>query len=261
MAMLEMPVLSQAESIFDLGERLARLLDEAKEQTVHDTIPENSLSRLADITEALRSRLARKTERDPRSLFELDERLIELLECAEEAAEQGEIPQDLLSQLNDYLEAFHTKVDRIAGYWRWQDSIATICAQEVERFSARKRAAERRVSRLKDMLLAFMISRGMNKLEGEKSAIGLQLNSTPSLVIEDALQIGECFVEKTLRFTKRELQEIVYEMADGTLRRKLEAALAGDGWEINNSAVRFSITHGYSIKGARLVKGHHVRLR
>jgi hypothetical protein len=152
-------------------------------------------------------------------------------------------------------------VDRIAGYWRWQESIARICGEEAERLSLRKRAAERRVNRLKDMLLAFMISRNFKKLEGEKAAIGLQSNSSASLVIDDPLQVGECFFEKTVRFTKTELQEIVYQLADGKLRCRLEAALAGDGWEINSSAVRFAIINGCTVSGARLVKGHHVRLR
>src|SRR4029453_2069573 len=135
-----------------------------------------------------------------------------------------------LQEMNDYLEAFRTKVDRIAGYWRWQESIATICSEESERLCARKRAADRRVNRLKDMLLAFMISRGFKKLEGEKAAIGLQANAVSSVVIDDPLHLGECFFEKSLRFTKTELQELVYQIADGKLRGRLEAALATDGW-------------------------------
>ncbi|MCZ2077711.1 MAG: siphovirus Gp157 family protein [Bryobacterales bacterium] len=219
------------------------------------------LARLADAVEALRSRVVRKPERDPRSLFDLDERLIDLMECAEEASEGGEIPQELIEEINDYLEAFRTKVDWIAGYWRWQESIARICGEEAERLSARKRAAEGRVSRLKDMLLAFMISRGLKKLEGERAAIGMRTNGMASLVIDDPLQIGERFFEKDLRFTKTELQEIAYQLADGELRRRLETALAGDGWEINGSAVRFALTNNSAVSGARLVKGHHVRLR
>ena len=261
MATVESPVLSKADSIFDLGDRLAGLLQQIREHTVHDEIPESSLSRLADAVEALRSRLVRKAEHDPRSLFDLDQRLIELMDCAEEAAEQGEIPQDLLDEINDYLEAYQTKVDRIAGYWRWQESIATICGQEVERLSTRKRAAERRVDRLKEMLLTFMLPRGLKRIEGEKSSIGLQPNSTASLVIDDPLQIGECCFEKNLRLTKTELQEIVYQIADGKLRRRLEAALADDGWEINKSAIRFAITNGSAVSGAKLVKGNHLRLR
>ena len=83
----------------------------------------------------------------------------------------------------------------------------------------------------------------------------------PSLVIDDPLQIGECFFEKDLRFTKTELQEIVYQLADGQLRQRLEAALTAVGWEVDGSGVRFAITNGSNMSGARLVKGHHVRLR
>jgi len=124
MATVETPVLSQAESVFDLGDRLATLVEEVRKQTVQDTIPEPCLSRLTDLVEALRSRLVRKTVREPRSLFDLDERLIELMDSAEECAEQGGIPQDLVDEITEYLQAFETKVDRIAGYCRWQESIA-----------------------------------------------------------------------------------------------------------------------------------------
>src|SRR5207249_7151859 len=173
---------ASAESLFDVAERFEVLLTQAKQEAANGAISTSTSARLADIAEALRSRLIQKSERDPRSLFDLDERLIELMNCAEEAAEDGGISQELLQEINDYLEAFRTKVDRIAGYCRWQESIAGICGEEAERLSARKRAAERRVNRLKDMLLAFMMSRGLKKLEGEKAAIGLQANSTPSLV-------------------------------------------------------------------------------
>ena len=259
MATVEEHVTSRAESIFDLGDRVAGLLQQLRGQAIHDEIPESSLSRLAAAVEVLRSRLVRKTEHDPRSLFDLDHRLIELMDRAEEPAEKGEIPQDLLDEINDYLAAFETKVDRIAGYWRWQESIVTICVQEIERLLARKRAAERRVNRLKEMLLAFMIPRGLKRIEGQKFSIGMQPNSTASLIIDDPSQIGERFFESRLRLTKNELQEIVYQMADGELRGRLEAALAGDNWEINASAVRFAMTNGTPIPGARLVKGKHVR--
>ena len=260
MATAESIVAASPESVFDIGDRLTELLKQARQEAIDGGIPGSVLARLADTVEALRSRVGHKVERDTRSLFDLDERLIELLEGADEAAQVGEVPPELLQEINDYLEAFQTKVDRIAGYWRWQESVATICAEEAERLSARRRAAERRVNRLKDMLLAFMISRGAKRLEGERTAIGLQANSMASLVIDDPLNIRECFFEKSVRFTKTELQEIVYQLADGQLRRRLETALTADGWEINVSAVRFAITNGSNISGARLVKGHHVRL-
>ncbi len=163
--------------------------------------------------------------------------------------------------MNDYLEAFRWKVDRIASYWRWQESMATICGQEAERLAARKKAADGRVERLKSMLLAFMMSRGVKKLEGDKSSIGMQQNSTASLVIDDPLQVGECFTENAIRFTKTEFQELLYQLPEGDLRTRLETLFKGDGWQINGSAVRASIVNGSPVKGARLIKGHHVRVR
>lgn len=184
-----------------------------------------------------------------------------MMDRAEEAAEAGAVPKELLQEINDYLEAFRTKVDRIAGYWRWQESIARICSEEEKRLSARKRAAEGRVTRLKEMLLYFMLARDLKELEGEKASIGLQANGMASLVIDDPLQIEERFFEASIRITKTELRVVVHLLPDGEFRRKLESVLTGTEWEINNSAVRSAITNNLPVSGARLVKGHHVRLR
>jgi hypothetical protein len=250
-----------SESVFDIAKRLADLMEGAAAESIDGKLPEGTRERATDLVEALRRLVVVRPERDSRSLFDIDERLVDLMDRIEEAAEAGEIPQELLQEGNDYLEAFRTKVDRIAGYWRWQESITRICGDEVERLSARRKAADGRLNRLKGMLLAFMTSRGLKKLDGEKAAIGMQLNSTPSLVVDDPVQIGERFFESSIRLTKTELQEMVYQLAEGELRRRLEKVLSGDGWEINGSAVRSALANNAVISGARLVKGHHVRLR
>jgi hypothetical protein len=93
------------ESVFDIGDRLEELLKQARQEATDGTFPASVRARLADTVEVLRARLVSKAERDPRSLFDLDERLVELLDSADEAAEVGEIPQDLSQEINDYLEA------------------------------------------------------------------------------------------------------------------------------------------------------------
>ena len=202
------------------------------------------------------------TVRDPRSLFDIDERLVELMDqVADVAADGQEPPSELIEEINEYIEAFHSKVDRIAGYLRWQESIASICGAEAERLSARKKSAEGRVSRLKNMLLHFMLSRGLKRLEGERAAIGLQPNSAASLVVDDPLKIGECFFERSIGFTKTELQELIYQLPPGDLRDRLETQFAEDGWQVNGNAVRAALANGAEVAGARLVKGHHIRIR
>jgi len=202
------------------------------------------------------------TVRDPRSLFDIDERLVELMDQVADAAADGqEPPSELIEEINEYIEAFHSKVDRIAGYLRWQESIASICGAEAERLSARKKSAEGRVSRLKNMLLHFMLSRSLKKLDGERAAIGLQPNSAASLVVDDPLKIGECFFERSIGFTKTEIQELIYQLPVGELRGRLETQLAEEGWQVNGSAIRAAIVNGSEVDGARLVKGHHIRIR
>lgn len=202
------------------------------------------------------------TDRDPRSLFDIDERLVELMDQVADAAADGQEPSsELIEVINEYIEAFQSKVDRIAGYLRWQESIASICGAEAERLSARKKSAEGRVSRLKNMLLHFMLSRGLKKLEGDRAAIGLQPNSAASLVVDDPLKIGECFFERSIGFTKTEIQELIYQLPVGELRGRLETQLAEEGWQVNGSAIRAAIVNGSEVDGARLVKGHHIRIR
>ncbi len=66
------------------------------------------------------------------TLFELDDRLVELMDEVEEVTEVGdEVGAELASEIDALLETYRHKVDRIVGYWRWQQAIADICAKEL----------------------------------------------------------------------------------------------------------------------------------
>lgn len=249
------------ETVAGLSRRLAELLEHSEPVGVQSQLPDAIREQAAGLVEALRRCIVHRPDRDHRSLFDLDDRLIELMGLVEEAADTaGEISKELAQEIDTYLEAYRLKVDRIVGYWRWQQSIADISSREAERLAARKKAAENRVTRLKGFLFAFMMARGMKRLEGEKNDIGIQRNSSASLVIDDPLQIPEHFFERNVHFNKTELQKIVHQLAEGEVRRRLEAALK-DGWDVNGEAVRAALVNQDAIAGARLVTGNHVRIR
>lgn len=172
---------------------------------------------------------AQPTARPPEeALFAIDERLADLTDQAPgAAAEIGEVPRELLAEIDDCLDAFRTKVDRIAGRRRRRESIAAILGKKVGRRPApRKKAAEGRLERLEGMLLAFMLSLGAKRLEGAKAAIGMQSDSAASLVIGGPAKRGDVSFETSARFTKTEPREIVSESAAGELRRRLVDGLA-----------------------------------
>jgi hypothetical protein len=247
-----------AETTAGLSRRLAELLEQGVDGS---PLPDSAREQATVLLEALRRRITRRAERDHRSLFDLDDRLIELMGMVEEAAEAGAaISMELAQEIDAYLEAYRLKVDQIVGYWRWQQSIADISGKEAERLAARKKAADNRVTRLKGFLFAFMTARGIKKLEGEKSDIGMQRNSSASLVVDDPLQVAERFFERSVRFTKTEFQEILFQLPEGDARRRLEALLK-DGWEVNGESVRASLVNNQLVSGTRLVTGSHLRIR
>jgi hypothetical protein len=88
------------ESVFDLGQRLAQLLAGASQETSGGQLPDAVRERVADLAEAIRRRAAKKAERDPRSLFDLDERFIDLMDRAdEEASASSEVSEALLREI------------------------------------------------------------------------------------------------------------------------------------------------------------------
>src|SRR5215469_2297475 len=105
MASLRLAPSAAPEPMSGIGRRLIDLLNEAETASTDDQLSPNLRSRIVDALEALRSRLTQNGERDPRSLFELDERLIELMDRLEDcAAEGGEAPVELQQEIGDYLE-------------------------------------------------------------------------------------------------------------------------------------------------------------
>ena len=65
------------ESVSGLSRRLAELLERSESEGVQGLVPDAAREQATDLVEALRRRIIRKPDRDHRSLFELDDRLIE----------------------------------------------------------------------------------------------------------------------------------------------------------------------------------------
>ena len=198
------------------------------------------------------------------SMFEIDESLEALVEEAEQEAEanNGEISEGTKTALAAYAEAFGYKVDRIANYLKAQKAEGELAQREAERFQARHKAAENREKRLKQMLVWFMISRSTPKLRGSLNTISLQVNSAPSLVIQETTHIPDSFYRAKVELTWPEWREMVDSLPPSPLRDRLGAA---DGKNVQKDLQRGilsdALARGETIEGVSLVKGHHLRLR
>ena len=198
------------------------------------------------------------------TIFEIDESLAALVEAAEEDAEgnNGELSEPIKEALVTYAEAFGYKVDRIADFLKAQNAEAEIAQREGERFQARRKAAENREKRLKQMLVWFMISRNTQKLRGALNTITLQANSQPSLAIQETTHIPNSFYRAKVEITWPEWHDIVESLPAGPFRDRLGSA---DGKtvqkELQRGVLSDALARGEAIAGVSLVKGSHVRLR
>ncbi len=195
------------------------------------------------------------------SLFQIDEALTALVESAQEeaAANGGDLSEQLRAALADYVEAFGEKVDRIANYLKAQGSFADLAKKEEERLYARRKSAESRAKGLKSFLSFWMLSKGLKHLKGHLNTITLSKNSVDTLIVDEQASIPDRYHKVTVQMSWDEWAMVLSCLAEGPLRERL-AKTAVVQKELNRAHLQEAIAGGVVLLGARLVRGHHVRV-
>ena len=115
---------------------------------------------------------------DGNTLFEIDRELDSMLDQIEEEAEEnGTASPELLERFRQFCEAESEKVDRIGRFLTLMDSRLKYCRQQAEHFQKRARTADAKVVNTKNMVLYFLMSRGLKKIEGKEFTLRMQKNS------------------------------------------------------------------------------------
>ena len=120
------------------------------------------------------------------SLFEIDMELDGLLEEIEEQVEsEGQASQELTARFQQFCTAHGEKVDRIGRFVRMMEAREQFCRGEAARLADRARAAAGKVDRTKSMVLFYLVSRDLKKIEGLEFTLRAQKNSQDSVRIND----------------------------------------------------------------------------
>src|SRR5258708_7340003 len=122
------------------------------------------------------------------SLFEIDTELDTLLEQIEEQVEtEGEPSEELLSRFREFCVAHGEKVDRIGRFVRMMEAREQYCRAEAARLGERARSTAPKVDRTKSMVLFYLMSRELRKIEGREFTLRIQKNSHDSVrILDDA---------------------------------------------------------------------------
>jgi len=195
---------------------------------------------------------------DGNTLFEIDRELDSMLDQIEEEAEEnGTASPELLERFRQFCEAESQKVDRIGRFLTLMDSRLKYCRQQAEHFQKRARSADAKVTNTKNMVLYFLMSRGLKKIEGMEFTLRMQKNSQDSVEITDAAQVPITCRELELRISGRLWQEVIAFLPEDT--SKVLANCVRDD-RPSNDAIKEAASRFEEIPGAQVKRGIHLRV-
>ncbi len=192
------------------------------------------------------------------SLFEIDMELDGLLEEIQEQAEsEGEPSEDLVARFQQFCEAHGEKVDRIGRFVRMMEAREQFCRSEAARLTDRARSAAGKIERTKNMVLYYLLSRDLKKIEGHQFTLRSQKNSQDSVRITDEAALPRCYCRIEAR-----IAGVVWETILSLLPEDLAKTLESSVQEArpDTDAIKTAAMQNEPIPGAEVRRGSHLRV-
>lgn len=192
------------------------------------------------------------------SLFEIDDELDGLIEQIEEQVEaEGEPSEELLARFREFCATHGEKVDRIGRFVRMMEAREQFCRAEAARLGERARATANKVDRTKSMVLFYLMSRELRKVEGREFTLRIQKNSQDSVRILDDANLPMAY-----RKVEARIGGVLWETILSYLPEDLEHALAACIQETrpDTEAIKAAVLRDESVAGAEVRRGSHLRV-
>lgn len=192
------------------------------------------------------------------SLFEIDMELDGLLEEIQEQVEyEGEPSEDLVARFQQFCQAHGEKVDRIGRFVRMMEAREQFCRSEAGRLNDRARIAAGKVERTKNMVLYYLLSRDLKKIEGYQFTLRAQKNSQDSVRITDEAAVPKSYCRIDAR-----IDGVVWEKIISLVPEELAKALGMSVLETkpNADAIKRAVMLNQEVPGAEVRRGSHLRV-
>jgi hypothetical protein len=192
------------------------------------------------------------------SLFEIDMELDTLLEEIEEqVSSDGQASEDLVARFHEFCAAHGEKVDRIGRFLRMMEAREQLCRSEAARLSDRARATAGKAERTRNMVLYYLLSRDLRKVEGHQFTLRAQKNSQDSVRITDAAAVPKSYCRIDARIDGV-VWETVLSLLPGDLGKSLESSVQEA--RPDNDAIKAAVARNELIPGAEVRRGSHLRV-
>jgi hypothetical protein len=192
------------------------------------------------------------------SLLEIDRELDILFDTMQDELEEtGEASQDSIERFHMFCDAYGEKVDRIGRFIRVMEARSAYCKAEAARLVARGKSAANRAEQTKLLILYYLQSREMTKMEGKQFTLRCQRNSQDSVRISDLELIPLRLKRIEANFDGGTWERILAALPDD-----LKSILAAGIQDIipMNDAIKQAFAKEDAVDGATVIRGHHVRV-
>lgn len=181
-----------------------------------------------------------------------------LLEEIEEwVASEGKASEDPVARFQQFCVAHGEKVDRIGRFVHMMEAREQFCRSEAARLGDRARATARKVERTKNMVLYYLLSRDLKKIEGYQFTLRVQKNSQDSVRILDEANLSMAY-----RTLEARIGGVLWETVLSCLPEELERALTAcvQGTKPDTEAIKAAVLRHEEVAGAEVRRGSHLRV-
>jgi hypothetical protein len=192
------------------------------------------------------------------SLFEIDRELDILLdEIEEEIESRGEASAEMVERFQQFCQAHGEKADRIGRFLRMMEARAQYCRSEAGRLQERARSSERKATQTKYMVMYYLKSRDLKKIEGREFALRIQRNSQDSVCFTDETQVPLRYRTVSARLDGFSWERVMENVPD-ELKRVLVASIQEAA--PSNEAIKNAVQNQIPVPGAEVYRGDHLRV-
>jgi len=192
------------------------------------------------------------------SLFEIDRELDALLdEIDDEIERHGEASAELMERFQQFCEAHSEKTDRIGRFLRMMEARVQYCRSEATRLQERARSSERKVTQTKYMVMYYLKSRDLKKIEGREFTLRIQKNSQDSVRFTN-----EPMVPMRYRTVAARLDGTLWERLVESVPEELKRPLLASIQEAvpSNEVIKNAFQNQIAVPGAEVYRGDHLRV-
>ena len=175
----------------------------------------------------------------------------------DEIEEQGEATAEATERLQLFCEAMDVKIDRIGRFLRIMETRAEYCKKESARYAARARRAQSKIERTESMVLYYLASHDLKKIESHEFTLKRNKNSQDSVVITQPDSIPAYLRRFEAKIDGPLWLEVIDALPE-TLADPLSASVKSS--EPSNSAIKQHIANGGVVEGASVKRGYHLRI-